>query len=247
MTNKIIKIILPAIILSALQILIFSSTSFSEVRYSKHDLSIGGPRFTFDTDEVCVFCHTPHKAIVVDIDTNRLPLWNRSISQNEVGFTPYSSTTLNAAPSQPRSMTLLCMSCHDGTSALNVVQNFRGVQTTFGLYGSNTADQIEDVYYPGAVSYPGANIGESANKDLSNDHPVSFVYDSALASSDGSLVTPFSTSFVDNLKKLPLFNGRLECATCHNPHEQGNEVDGTSPFLRMSNTNSEMCIKCHNK
>lgn len=251
MYGKTKKIILSAIILSVVQLLIFSGTSFSMSvtdSNNKHNLSINGPFFTFETDEVCVFCHTPHKAIVLDIDNNKLPLWNRSISGNQAGFTLYSSATFNAGPTgentqtQPRSMTLLCMSCHDGVSALNVVQNYKGGGYTFPVFGGS-GTKIEDVWNPSMLGYPGANIGESANKDLSNDHPVSFVYDTNLVTADGGVGLKDPTT----ISPLRLYNGRLECATCHNPHDQGDELLGTDPFLRMTNLNSDMCLKCHNK
>ncbi|MDP3111203.1 MAG: hypothetical protein Q8M71_03775 [Thermodesulfovibrionales bacterium] len=241
MYGKTKKIILLAIIIAALQLLIFSGTSFSTIVGSGHDLSVAGPHFAFDTDEVCVFCHTPHNAKVVDIDSNRLPLWNRSISGNEVGFTPYSSSTLNAAPGQPRGMTLLCLSCHDGTSALNVVQNYGGGVTTFApMFGSDTT----------FANFPSLNIGEGV-KDLSNDHPVSFVFDTNLRNADQANGV-FGLNLPSTIgPDLRLFNGMLECATCHNPHEQDGSPEGAKgpkyPFLRMSNANSEMCIKCHNK
>ena len=252
MCGKTKKIILLAIIIAALQLLIFSGTSFSlsvTDSNSKHNLSITGPYFTFSTgvpdeDEVCVYCHTPHGAIVDDGSGNKLPLWNRSISGLAAQtFNVYASSTLNAAPdSQLKGMTLLCMSCHDGVSALNVVQNFRGA-SPFTFTDLGGGDQIEDVWNPSMPGYPGANIGESAAKDLSNDHPVSFVFDSTLRTADGGVGLNDPTT----IAPLRLFNGRLECATCHNPHDQGDELLGTDPFLRMTNLNSDMCLKCHNK
>lgn len=243
MYSKTKKIILSAIIIAALQLLIFSGISFSSIVGSGHDLTPSGPgQFMFDSDEICVFCHTPHNAIVVDSDSNRLPLWNRSISGNEAGFTVYSSSSLNAAPEQPRSMTLLCMSCHDGTSALNVVQNYKGVPYTFPTFNPGVdPEKIDDI--PNLA----INIGESV-KDLSNDHPVSFVFDSTLRDADkaGSV---FGLNDPSTISPLRLFNSRLECATCHNPHEQGTQglAGSTYPFLRMSNDSSDMCLKCHNK
>jgi len=246
MYSKTKKIILLAIIIATLQLLIFSGTSFSGIQYSGHDLTPTGPgQFMYNTsaadDQICIFCHTPHNAIVIDTapDNNKLPLWNRSILGNVDGFTVYSSTTLNAIPDQPRSMTLLCMSCHDGTSALNVVQNFGGGPYTFPVFNVGDPTTIGEV--PGL----GINIGESV-KDLSNDHPVSFVFDTNLRDNDAANGV-FGLNQPSTISPLRLFNGRLECATCHNPHEQGDAIDGKFPFLRMSNANSEMCIKCHNK
>ncbi|MFA4827976.1 MAG: hypothetical protein WC855_09645 [Thermodesulfovibrionales bacterium] len=241
MCSKTKKIILSAIIIAALQLLIFSGTSFSAIADSVHNLSVSGPgplkAALGSEDEICIFCHTPHGAIVVDANSNRLPLWNRSIAGIDAAtFTLYSSSTFNAgvletnAQRQPQGMSLLCLSCHDGVSAINVLQNYGQYNPIVMEFGY---DQLSDPPGP----QPG-NLG----MDLSDDHPISFEYNNTLVSADnGGLKDPGSIS------PLRLFNNRLECATCHNPHEQGNAVDGTEPFLRMTNLNSDMCVKCHNK
>jgi len=115
------------------------------------------------TGEICIVCHTPHNA---DITVSDAPLWNHEITT--ANFTPYSSSTMNATVGQPDASAKLCLSCHDGTVALD---NFGG---TTG--GTN--------FISG-----GALIGT----DLSNDHPVSFVYDPNLANSDGGLYDPTNT------------------------------------------------------
>src|SRR5204863_10180904 len=53
---------------------------------SKHDLSASGPGTIKATaeSEVCLFCHTPHRAV-------ELPLWNHTLSS--ANYTPYSSST----------------------------------------------------------------------------------------------------------------------------------------------------------
>lgn len=78
--------------------------------------------------------------------------------------------------------------------------------------------------------------------DLRNDHPVSFTYDATLASADGHLVMPVSASWVDAGHKVPLFNSKLECASCHDVHD-----DSNSPFLRKNNVGSALCLSCHVK
>lgn len=245
MYSKTKKIILLAIIIAALQLLI--GTSSGTIQNSSHDMSSGSSTpggfkaAAGSEDEICIFCHTPHGAVALDDAGNRLPLWNRSITViDEATFTLYSSSTFNAGPSgtgtqsQPTGMSLLCLSCHDGVSAINVLQNY-GQSNPIVMEGGY--DQIQDIWGAG-----GANIGGATNRDLSDDHPISFDYTDALVTADnGGLNAP------SGISPLRLFNNRLECATCHNPHEQGDEVDGKKPFLRMSNANSEMCIKCHNK
>jgi predicted CXXCH cytochrome family protein len=76
-----------------------------------------------------------------------------------------------------------------------------------------------------------ANVGT----DLTNDHPVNFAYATSLAGDTG--LNPV-TAPVANL----LVGGSVQCSSCHDVHDPTN-----SPFLRMSNTGSALCIVCHNK
>lgn len=83
--------------------------------------------------EVCVYCHTPHGA-----NTNiTAPLWNRTF--NSQTYTVYNSTPLTATSSitstinQPGVASLTCLSCHDGTLAMDSIINMPGS----GNYGSS--------------------------------------------------------------------------------------------------------------
>lgn len=182
-------------------------TGFSAIANSPHDLS--KQAWAAAGSETCVFCHTPHSG-----KTGTVPLWNHADTAST--FTLYSSTTLNATMGQPAGVSKACLSCHDGTVAMD-------------SFGSAT----------------GTHLMTSSMKlgtDISNDHPVSFTYDAALATADGSLVTPASASKVDSAGSIPLYGGKLECASCHDVH---NNTQGH--FLRKSNTGSALCLSCHNK
>jgi len=254
-------------VLSAVLILADRNIKFAEafspnsVVESSHDLSFltgGGGTVpappvgawqSDNEDEVCIFCHTPHNGIVDDGFGNRLPLWNRSILRNtsppNPNFSLYTSSTLNATLEQPRSMTLLCMSCHDGITAMNVLVNY-GQYNPITMFGGASGDQLGDVWVPSFPGVPGANIGGaypgSPNiRDLSDDHPISFVFDNSLVTADGGLQLPPPGDAVK------LFNGRLECTSCHDVHKQGDTAVGTRPFLRKTNNGSALCITCHLK
>lgn len=144
-----------------------------------------------------------------------VPLWNHNPTTQT--FTLYSSGTLNAVPGQPTGASKACLSCHDGTIGVDSYGSHAGVPTLMA----------------------GAAL---LGTDLSNDHPVSFTYDAALATADGGLKTPFSASSVDNPSTVPLFSAKVECASCHNAHN-----DTNTKFLRISNAASALCLKCHNK
>ncbi len=193
----------------------FANFSFGQITGSGHDFSSNA----WANNEICIVCHTPHNGTA----TANAPLWNRQLSS--VGsYTLYSSPTFDAAGSvvdpvgSSTSNSRLCLSCHDGTVAL---ENFGGTTT-----GS--------AYVPGY-----ANVGTN----ISNDHPISFTYDPALATTDGGLYDPTTRPALGGtISSTMLFSGQLECASCHDVHDN---INGS--FLRMSNTGSALCLTCHNK
>ena len=198
------------------------------------------------TGEICVVCHTPHNAYeigegVAGASGTRGPLWNRTLSAvtnyavysgtNRVGSFLETSTT-GSQTTDPSGVSKLCLSCHDGTIALDSFGRTAG-----GAFEPGTAgNTIQDLR-------PNANIGEGsgANGDLSDDHPVAFTF----PTTDTEIV-PFAGGFVTGqTAPLPLFGGSLdqmECATCHDVHGTGN-----ANLLRVDNTGSGLCLNCHTK
>ena len=71
--------------------------------------------------------------------------------------------------------------------------------------------------------------------DLANDHPVSFVYNSALASADGELKDPSTLTGAVKLE-----NSKMQCTSCHDPHK-----NLYTDFLVANSLNSELCLNCH--
>lgn len=178
---------------------------------SAHDLS-GIPAAN---GQICLPCHAPHNAETVA----NAPLWNHE--QSTATYTLYSSPTLDAVPGQPAGVSKLCLSCHDGTVAVDA---FGGQAGTFFLTGS-----------------------ENMGTDLSNDHPISFIYDTTLAANDGGLYDPAvqvsgipgTTGTIDDDM---LFAGSLECASCHDVHN----TNGFGDLLVKPNGGSALCLTCHN-
>src|SRR3989338_4193241 len=71
--------------------------------------------------EICVYCHTPHGAN----GTINAPLWNRTNKANT--YTLYNiPLTSGQAPTQPGVSSLTCLSCHDGTVAIDSIVNMPG-------------------------------------------------------------------------------------------------------------------------
>jgi len=223
----------------------------SNIQITKHNLgssSIITTRdvSTVETDEICVFCHTPHGASTEIIS----PLWNRTLSA-EMNYSPYYSSSINAydvsGRPQPTEGSKLCLSCHDGTIAIGQVTNKAGSGGYDVAPYAMTIVPAGDKIAPGGGPDPGGSGGTSEDgeytgftrrigTDLSNDHPISFTYDSTSVwiAKDEELETPpktylapvsTSTSSVDkNAIRLPLFvdpadsKAKLQCTTCHDPH-----------------------------
>jgi len=216
--------------LAFLGMLIASGVAYAGIASTKHNLSTSGTGTVKSTDEteICIFCHTPHQAIKND----NIPLWNHTLSA-EASYGVYTSPTfdggstvqdLGGTNAATAAVSNLCLSCHDGTVAINSLNN------PSNALGANPT--MTGTGAGGVIPAGPANIGN----DLSDDHPVNFLYDNALASADGSLNAPSS------LTGVRLFNGYVQCASCHDPHESVNPA-----FLRVDNTGSALCLKCHNK
>lgn len=198
---------------------------------SAHDFSTSN----WSGGQICVACHTPHGGNTSVTDA---PLWNHTLST--ATYTLYTSGTLNAGPlAQPSGVSKLCLSCHDGTVA----------RDSFGG-GAGTAGVLT-----GAVAVGAANQGS-----LANDHPIGFTFDTALANLDGALFDPTTKSVTvgsggtktktGTVANMMLFNGKLECASCHDVHNNFTAANGTgvgAPLLRVSKAGSTICLACHNK
>lgn len=181
---------------------------------SAHDFSA---TFWNQSNELCIVCHTPHNAKVVA----DAPLWNHTTTSSV--YTLYSSPTFNGAATigQPDGSSKLCLSCHDGTVAL---ENFSGTTDGTNFIGSFN------------------NFGT----DLSNDHPISFTYNTALSTADHGLYDPStqSSGIGTSINADMLYNGKMQCASCHDVH---NNSGGNASLLRKSNVGSALCLTCHNK
>lgn len=140
-----------------------------------------------------------------------MPGWSQQLSQTV--YRIYQSSSLEATVGQPTGASKMCLSCHDGTVALPFNPSAGGT--------------------PGAFVAPGqANLGT----DLSDDHPISFVYSDSLVVRDTQLR---SLATLPDPLKLDR-NGEVQCTTCHNPHDNQH-----GHFLVIPNQRSALCTSCH--
>ena len=276
--TKLMKLF-PALVIAAL-----ATAASAQVVGSSHDLSATGKDVVGAAgqaqNQVCVYCHMPHNAVNIGA-----PLWNRTNSTT--AFTMYSAANsstfqLNAADTNTAArpvgaVSLACLSCHDGVTAFNslnqgtMIDLDQAVSVTPASYtfknGVNTVTNMAGASPPGPAS---ADIGT----DLTNDHPISFTFDAALATLKGStlrdpttaltnvgttgalVILRAGTTAANTIATQMLFTkpgaavqNQLECASCHEPHIQGVVTSAASnyPFLIKSNQNSNLCLTCHNK
>lgn len=191
--------------------MVFAQFTFAQITGSEHDFSSE----TWNASgEICVVCHTPHNSTVVP----GAPLWNHSTTAST--FTLYTSGTMDATTGQPAASSKLCLSCHDGTVA---VDNFGGTTTGTDFVGGS----------------------ELLGTDLSDDHPISFTYDATLATTDGSLHNPSTalSGLGGTIAADLLISNQVECASCHDVHNANN----LNFLLVKSNASSALCLTCHNK
>lgn len=183
------------------------------------------------TGEICVVCHTPHNS---DTSVTVAPLWNHEVT-GTTNFTLYSSNSFDGTDiAQPDGVSVLCLSCHDGSVAID---NFGGTTT-----GSTFVATV-------------ANIGESDGTDgnMKNDHPISFTYtedstDAGMHNSGTAVVIGDIATRSDSgtIATKMLSGGKVQCTSCHDVHN--NYVNAQNyKLLKVSMQDSALCLTCHNK
>ena len=240
------------ILLAALGVLVSATGASAQIAGGKHDLSAGSALRNADAainGQTCVFCHTPHGGATT------IPLWNRN-APTGAGYQLYTSTTMGAASpgaaGVAAGMSGACLSCHDGSIAVDVLLNLGGAakvaSTTFtrqaatALATYGTSGTGASNIMTGGIPFMGT--------DLRNDHPITIIYETARASTSAEFVTQAlvgSRVTVGATLPLPLFGSAtatatVECSSCHNPHNNTNGL-----FLRKPNTGSAICLSCHIK
>ena len=94
-------------IAGAAALMLLSSVANAQVAGSAHDLStdVGS-----QTNEVCVYCHTPHGADVSAV----VPLWNKTLPVSTYQrYSDLNTSTLDGAEAAVGSVSLAFLSCHD--------------------------------------------------------------------------------------------------------------------------------------
>lgn len=216
------------------------------ISITRHNLSTtgGGAVKSSTESEICVFCHTPHGVSTTGTGIGA-PMWNRNLPyQDSAGYTLYDQVwsfsfegQIDPVPgNRPTGYSRLCLSCHDGVIAIGSVINRSGS----GGYGGQTptVDTLGVGAMPGGPGPGGALGGDTRllGINLQNDHPVSFIFDTALAALDTELTDPGAPpAGLNDVTPLAPAGGyktgakryfgdavgvinQVQCTSCHNPH-----------------------------
>ena len=159
-----------------------SSVALASVVNTKHNLGAyngwgnpaGTSNHTTGTTEICIFCHTPHGGN----QQVAAPIWNRTVSSTSVytRFSAMNRITFDADEAPVGSVSIACLSCHDGTQAMNAVINSPGSDSIYTT-GAGAWSQTNFMSTLNA-SDNGSTTGDIIylGTDLRNDHPISMQY-----------------------------------------------------------------------
>jgi predicted CXXCH cytochrome family protein len=163
----------PALLAGLALIFLTASAASAGIINTKHNLTNPANEvYTPDIEQICAFCHTPHGGDV----SATVPLWNKGLPTGTT-YQTYASlgtTTLDSEQADIGSVSLACLSCHDGVSALDVLINAPG-----SGWGEGTGEPITQEYtFEGSNQFgTGSLTGVSfIGVDLQNDHPISIQY-----------------------------------------------------------------------
>ncbi len=150
-------------------------SAFAGISATKHNLgttgAAGNNHLTAGTAEICVFCHTPHASNTAV----KAPLWNKPT--NAGTYTTYTtavSSTINGSVDMS-GISLACLSCHDGTQAMDTMINAPG-SGGYNPAGARLAGATWTGPTVGAATGIMAAGVTNLGTDLTNDHPVGIQY-----------------------------------------------------------------------
>ena len=256
-----------------------SQQAVAGISTTKHNLGTtgtgGNNKTTVGTDEICVFCHTPHAADT----TAPAPLWNKRLTTGSTyqTYATLNSSTIDGEIISVGSISLACLSCHDGAQAMDNIIN-APCSGCYDVTGGGT-NGLGWTWAGTRVDANGKMINTGTTlamlgADLSNDHPIGIQYcgggQTAVsptgACKDKDFVAPSNATINSNLvwwvdttggtggtrekTDMILYSRAFTGATgpsveCGSCHDPHSDTNAT--FLRVSNTGSGVCLSCHVK
>ena len=210
---------------------------------NKHNLSFSNTGVNYKAsnasdprgNQICIFCHTPHNAKPQTV------LWNRNDTSQTFGHYSAASLSIHTDPTarsssdyktEPNGSSRLCLSCHDGVTALGAVLNGNAIEV------NNNVNTVMS----------GINVF-NRTKITNSHHPVSFVYNATVRDRLNVLEGPNVYRLPTNPQVRLDREKRMQCITCHDPH-QSQYNDPTIPFWAVGGTSAinahdTVCLDCH--
>jgi len=200
-------------ILSMASVLAVAGVALAGIQGSDHDFS----NKSWSGGSICQPCHAPHSGP----NANTLGLlWNHQVP-TYANYTLYEGATSNDGFAGLDRDSHLCMSCHDGSVALD----------SFGATTNGTV-------FIGASKQIGNGTG-----NLSDDHPIGAV---AVYDFTSTSLAPDPKANGVRVRSMTV-SGQAQsvvsCASCHSVHNKANLPE----LLRVTNSGSQLCLACHIK
>jgi predicted CXXCH cytochrome family protein len=220
--------------------------AFADLNTSKHNLTAAGSGTvkTNATVAACKFCHLVHNS------STQRALWSRIAPTSTVGYAAGNTIQGTVLPIAQNTATQQCMSCHDGSVAMNQVTTKQGVVRTWGTFTASTSVTAGGLLLAGSNAFFGAG--------LAGQHPVQIAYagqgaGSAVTNLTGQYQPATATGCIGTTvcvsgattegTKIKLYGtlgtATIECGSCHDVHS-----DANSFFLRVA-APANYCIACH--
>ena len=173
-------------------------------------MAMSAPLWALHTDGGCAGCHAAHNSDdpCTPFDAVQVPLW-KGVLAPSAGFTPYDSPTLDAADvGQPDGDSLMCLSCHDGTTQSTSVTNIAGNDNL----GRDLTDD-HPISFQYTATLPANEIGTGLYNPTSQPSGLGGTIDEDMLDA----------------------GNKMQCTSCHDVHEQHNlmalRIDNTSGGL----------------
>lgn len=176
---------------------------------SAHDFK----KLGWSGDDVCILCHTQQNAE----SAQTAQKWDYSSKLKH--FALDTPSVDKSGKGIPGGTSRLCLSCHDGALASDILGN---------------------------VDHGG--FEDNSSKSLSTDHPISVYYNSGggILQNPNRKITIGKTGKKQksgSINKLLLIEHSIQCSSCHDVH---NNYSADKYLLKLKIKNNEICLTCHN-
>jgi predicted CXXCH cytochrome family protein len=185
----------------------FAAAVTADIVGTAHDFS----SLAWGGGEICKPCHTPHFA-----DTSVEFLWAHTLTS--INYTLYDgSVTGPGGIDSLDQRSRMCLSCHDGSVALNDYYDSGGPPV-----------YIDEAFQIGAAG------------NLVDDHPIGVAAQYPIA---GTIELNAPTLSSSGLYPFQEADAVVSCSSCHDVHGKS----GVDKLLRVDNNSSALCLVCHIK